>query len=166
MTAPRRRTDALAIDPTPRFRRSSTPFARGPRSRSCPPNTGRSTRRPQITRGELAALIGVRLAPLLQPDRRVDAEPITDVRGDWAASWILAVARAGVMEPFANHAFQPRTVVRRIDLAQAVERLLSRIAPLKPAAAKAWESTRWPFPDLAPSHLAYPAASWPSRPVS
>lgn len=114
---------------------------------------------PQITRGELAALIGVRLPALLQPNRRVDAEPITDVRGDWAASWILTVARAGVMEPFANHAFEPHTEVRRIDLAQAVERLLARIAPLKPAAAKAWESTRWPFPDLAPSHLAYPAAS-------
>ena len=114
---------------------------------------------PQVTRGDLAALIGVRLAALLQPDRRVDAEPITDVRGDWAASWILTVARAGIMEPFANHAFQPRTVVRRIDLAQAVERLLTRIAPLAPAAAKAWESTRWPFPDLAPGHLAYAAAS-------
>ena len=114
---------------------------------------------PQVTRGDLAALIGVRLAALLQPDRRVDAEPITDVRGDWAAPWILTVARAGVMEPFANHAFQPRTVVRRIDLAQAVERLLARIAPLAPAAAKAWQSTRWPFPDLAPGHLAYAAAS-------
>ena len=57
---------------------------------------------PQVTRGELAALIGVRLAPLLQPDGRVDAEPITDVRGDWAASWILIVTRAGIMEPFAN----------------------------------------------------------------
>ena len=114
---------------------------------------------PETTRGELAALIGVRLASLLESDRQVDAEPITDVRGDWAASWILAVARAGVMEPFANHAFQPRTVVHRIDLAQAVERLLARIAPRKPAAAKAWESTRWPFPDLAASHLAYLAAS-------
>jgi tetratricopeptide (TPR) repeat protein len=114
---------------------------------------------PQITRGELAALIGVRLPALLQPDRRVDAEPITDLRGEWAASWILTVARAGVMEPFANHAFQPRTVVRRVDLAEAVDRLLALVAPLKPAAAKAWASTRWPFPDLAPSHLAYPAAS-------
>ena len=114
---------------------------------------------PQITRGELAALIGVRLTALLQPDLRVDAEPITDVRESWAASWILTVARAGIMEPFANHAFQPGTEVRRVDLAQAVERLLTRIAPLKPAAAKAWETAQWPFTDLAPSHLAYAAAS-------
>jgi len=63
------------------------------------------------------------------------------------------------MEPFANHAFQPRTAIRRTDLAQAIERLLVRIAALKPAAAKAWESARRPFPDLAPSHLAYLAAS-------
>jgi tetratricopeptide (TPR) repeat protein len=114
---------------------------------------------PQITRGELAALIGVRLGPLLQPDQRADAEPITDARTDWAATWILAVARAGVMEPFANHAFQPRTVVRRTDLAQAVERLLTRTAALAPARAKAWETARVQFADLAPGHLAYPAAS-------
>jgi tetratricopeptide (TPR) repeat protein len=114
---------------------------------------------PEITRGELAALIGVRLAPLLQPDGRVEAEPITDARTDWAATWILAVARAGVMEPFANHAFQPRTPVRRIDLAQAVERLLARVAASTPGPGRAWQSARVPFADLAPSHLAYPAAS-------
>ena len=114
---------------------------------------------PQVTRGELAALIGVRLAPLLEPDRRVEAEPITDARTDWAATWILAVAHAGVIEPFANHAFQPQTVVRRIDLAQAVERLLMRIAASRPGLATSWESARVEFADLAPGHLAFPAAS-------
>lgn len=135
----------------------------------------------QITRADLAALIGIRLAPLLQSRRR-DAVLITDVRTNWASPWIMAVARAGVMEPFANHTFQPRTVVRRSDLAQAVARLLSRIATATPAQAKAWESARGKFGDLAPGHLAYPAASaavasgvmkngsdnafQPSRPVS
>jgi tetratricopeptide (TPR) repeat protein len=112
-----------------------------------------------VTRGELAALIGVRLAPLLEPDRRADAEPITDARSDWAATWILTVTRAGVMEPFANHAFQPGAIVRRIDLAQAVERLLARIGAQDPARAKAWQAARQNFTDLAASHLAYPAAS-------
>jgi tetratricopeptide (TPR) repeat protein len=114
---------------------------------------------PQITRADLAALIGIRLNGLLSTPGRSDAALITDVRNHWAAAWIMAVARAGVIEPFANHAFQPRAVVRRTDLAQAVARLLARVAAQNPARAKAWDSARLKFSDLSPSHLAYPAAS-------
>jgi len=113
---------------------------------------------PQITRADLAALIGIRLRALL-PAARSNAVVITDVRGNWAATWIMAVARAGVMEPFANHAFQPRTVVRRTDLAQAVARLLPRAAAQRPDKIKTWETARLRFSDLSSSHLAYPAAS-------
>jgi tetratricopeptide (TPR) repeat protein len=113
---------------------------------------------PQITRADLAALIGVRLGALLT-GRRADAALITDVRNNWAATWIMAVARAGVMEPFANHAFQPRAPVRRVDLAQATARLLPAIAARNPAKVRGWESARLKFSDLAPGHLAYPAAS-------
>src|SRR5205807_3695280 len=94
---------------------------------------------PQITRGDLAALIAVRLAPLVQAARRRDAVLLTDVRGHWASSWILAVARSGVMEPFANHAFQPTAIVHRVDLAQAASRLLARLAAAAPARATTWE---------------------------
>ena len=137
---------------------------------------------PQITRADLAALIGIRLAPLLAGPRSRDAALITDVRNNWAATWIVAVARAGIMEPYANHAFQPRTVVRRTDLAQAVARLLAKIAAQRPGQRAPWESARLKFNDLAAGHLAYPAASvavaagvmktaagdafQPSRPVS
>ena len=113
----------------------------------------------QITRADLAALIGIRLGGILSNARRTDAALITDVRNHWAAAWIMSVARAGVMEPFANHAFQPRTVVRRIDLAQAAARLLARIGAQNPMRTKAWEASRLKFGDLSPSHLAYPAAS-------
>jgi len=114
---------------------------------------------PQLTRADLAALIGIRLAPLLQGGRRGDAALITDVRNNWAATWIVAVAGAGIMEPFANHAFQPRTSVRRVDLAQAVARLLARVEAQNPGRTRAWESVRLKFTDLSPSHIAYPAAS-------
>jgi len=91
---------------------------------------------PQITRGDLAALIGIRLGALLPAaSRSGDAALITDVRNHWASTWILAVARAGVMDPFANHAFQPRAVVRRTDLALAAGRLLLRVPRGRPAAA-------------------------------
>lgn len=113
----------------------------------------------QVTRADLAALIGIRLGALLQPNGRSDAGLVTDVRNNWAQTWIMTVTRAGVMEPYANHAFQPRTLVRRSDLAQAVARLLARVAAQRPAAGRSWESARLRFADLAPSHLAYPAAS-------
>lgn len=114
---------------------------------------------PQATRADLAALIGIRLGSLLQPGRTRNPAVVTDVRNNWAAPWIMAVARAGVMEPYANHTFQPRAVVRRSDLAQAVTHLLTRIAATNPSRARAWQSARLKFADLSPGHLAYPAAS-------
>jgi S-layer homology domain len=84
---------------------------------------------------------------------------MTDIRGHWAESWILAVTRAGVLDPFANHTFQPRTIVRRVDFAQATTRLLAKVAVVAPAQAKAWANARGRFTDIAAGHLAYPAAS-------
>ena len=114
---------------------------------------------PQITRGDLAALIGVRLAPLVQAARRSEAVVVTDARNHWAATWIMAVVRAGVIDPYDNHTFQPNGIVRRSDLALAMSRLLSRASAGRPAQARAWESARLKFSDLQPGHLAYPAAS-------
>ncbi len=71
-----------------------------------------------LTRGDLAAIIGVRLAPLLQSMRQRNVSVMTDVRRHWAESWILAVTRAGVLDPYENHTFQPGTVVRRVDFAR------------------------------------------------
>ena len=112
-----------------------------------------------LTRGDLAAIIGVRLAPLLQSMRQRNVSVMTDVRRHWAESWILAVTRAGVLDPYENHTFQPGTVVRRVDFAQAVLRLLNQIAVAAPAQAKRWANARGRFPDITARHLAYPAAS-------
>jgi tetratricopeptide (TPR) repeat protein len=112
---------------------------------------------PQVTRADLAALIGVRLAPAVEGAGGRDAVVITDVRTSWAEPWIMAVANAGIMEPYDNHTFQPGAVVRRVDLAEAVSRLLERIA--SPARVRAWQNAGVQFPDLSTGHLAYPAAS-------
>ena len=113
----------------------------------------------QLTRGDLAAIIGIRLPALVQAARKKDAVVVTDVRTHWAATWILAVARAGIIDPFDNHTFQPRGVVRRTDLAVAMSRLLARMAVDDPIRGRTWQAARMRFTDLAPSHLAYPAAS-------
>jgi tetratricopeptide (TPR) repeat protein len=114
---------------------------------------------PTITRGQLAALIGVRLDDLLRRARGANAVVITDTRGNWAAPWILAVTRAGVMDVFPNHTFQPATFVRRGDLAQAVSRVLTLIGAEKPRLASRWREPRPTFSDIGPNHLSYAAAA-------
>jgi tetratricopeptide (TPR) repeat protein len=111
----------------------------------------------QITRGELAALIGVRLEMLLRdaPQRQV---VVTDIRGNWAAPWITTVARAGIMDPFPNHTFQPRARVRRADLAAAVSRVIALIGA-RSSAVQALGSQKPAIADLPQTHLSYPAAA-------
>jgi tetratricopeptide (TPR) repeat protein len=112
---------------------------------------------PQVTRGDLAALIGVRLEDLLAsaPAREV---VVTDIAQHWAASWIAAVARAGVIEPFANHTFQPGSPVTRADLANAVSRTVTLAAASRPE-LRPFLTARPNFADMPTAHLSYPAAS-------
>jgi tetratricopeptide (TPR) repeat protein len=115
------------------------------------------TAAPEVTRADLAALIGVGLDGILQAGTDKLAVVITDVRANWAEPWIMAVARAGVLEPFANHTFQPAAVIRRQELAQAVSRLLARIS--LPPDRRSWQNAKVTFPDLSASHLSFPDAS-------
>lgn len=113
----------------------------------------------QVTRGDLAALIGVRLANLVDAAPVRDIGVITDIRGQWAERWIAPVARTGIIEALPNHAFQPRGIVRRVDLAQAVAHLVNLLAATQPARVARWADARGRFTDLTSSHLAYPAVS-------
>jgi len=112
-----------------------------------------------LTRAQLAALLGVHLEDLLRRARGTNAVVTTDTRANWAAPWIMAVTRAGVMDAFPNHTFLPNAVVRRGDLAAAVSRVLSLIGTEKPKLAARWRDPRPKFSDLAPAHLSYPAAA-------
>ncbi len=123
---------------------------------------------PRLTRGDLAALLAVRFAPLLDAQASRETVLITDTRGHWAASWILAVVRAGLLDVNANHTFQPRNAVRRLDLALAISRLLNLAAAVHPGLAARWRpagpppARRAPGPaiaDVPASHLGYPAAA-------
>lgn len=113
----------------------------------------------QVTRGDLAALVGVRLAAWLKAGPERNGVVVTDARNHWAASWIMAVVRAGVMDPYPNHAFVPRGIVRRLDLAQVAGRILGLIAARRPALARQWQAARPRIADLPAGHLGYPAAA-------
>jgi tetratricopeptide (TPR) repeat protein len=114
---------------------------------------------PAITRAQLAALLGVRLEALIQQARRRTTPVMTDTRGSWAAPWITAVVRAGVMDAYPNHTFQPAAIVRRSDLALAVSRVLALVGADRPDAMDAWQNGRPRFLDLPPAHLGYPSAA-------
>ena len=97
-----------------RSRRGSRRCARASALARLPAEYRAIDQAPQITRAR-SGRAHRRPARAAAAGRPRGATPalITDVRNNWAATWIMAVARAGVMEPFANHTFQPRTVVRR-----------------------------------------------------
>jgi hypothetical protein len=112
-----------------------------------------------VTRGDVAALIGVRLGELVASAGPRAPAVITDTRGHWAAAWILAVARARIMEVYPNHTFQPASQVRRGDFAETLARAIELIALRDPGAARAWREAQPRFVDLAPGHPSYPAAA-------
>src|SRR6266850_642421 len=111
----------------------------------------------RITRGDLAALIGIRLEDAL---RAAPATPVvtTDTAGHWAALWIAQVVATGVIPAFDNHTFQPETALRRVDLAEAASALLRLMARTRPA-LQARLAARPTVSDMSPSHLNYPAVA-------
>jgi tetratricopeptide (TPR) repeat protein len=114
--------------------------------------------RAQVTRADIAALIGVRLDALLaraQPRQAI----ITDIRGHWAQLWINPVVRSGAMDTLPNYEFEPSRQVRRNELAMTVSRLLTLVAAAKPELAKKWQGARVVIGDVPSTHLSYPAAS-------
>lgn len=133
--------------------------AAGARAREAtlPPQFRAALTAPQITRGDLAAMVGVRLEDVL---RRAPASQVvvTDAQGSWAAAWIAQVASTGVIEPFANHTFQPQSSVRRGDLATVVSRLVALVAPADPA-LRARLAQRPAITDVAPGHVQYDAVA-------
>ncbi|HEY7189752.1 MAG TPA: tetratricopeptide repeat protein, partial [Vicinamibacterales bacterium] len=146
---------AAGIEPTPELSARIATTAKKAREARLPPEFTAALTTPQLARGDLAALIGVRLEDVIAgaPVRQV---VMTDIREHWAAEWIGSVVRAGVMDPFENHTFQPRTRVRRGDLAVTVSRLLSLIAARDPE-AKARLAKRPVIADMTPRHVQYNA---------
>jgi tetratricopeptide (TPR) repeat protein len=110
-----------------------------------------------ITRGELAALLGIRLEPLLRAGA-TRQEVVTDARNHWAAPWISLVLNAAVMDAFENHTFQPQTRIRRADLARAVSHALTLIARSRPDLQQKMNE-RPRVADMSTTHLDYPAVA-------
>lgn len=149
--------NAHTADPASGYDRKADAAAARTREARLPAEYRALSSAPQITRGDLAAIIGIRLEDLLR-DAPSNAVVTTDTAGDWAAPWIAQVAANGVIPPFDNHTFQPRSSLRRVDLAEAVNTLLRILARTRPA-LQAQLAARPTIADMSPSHLNYPAAA-------
>ena len=122
-----------------------------------PPEVGEIPSTSEVTRGDLAVLIGVRLPDLLADaaGRRVI---ITDTRDHWGSQWIQSVADAGLMDVRAASRFEPAGSVRRSDLADVVAAVMDLIeeatasGPLAPPG-----SLR--FTDMQANHLSFASAT-------
>lgn len=148
---------AVDLDPTPELEARLATVAKSAREAQLPPEFKAALTAPQITRGDLAAIIAVRLEAIVNtaPARQV---VVTDMRNHWAAPWIARVAGAGIMPPFENHTFQPNAVVRRGDLAVAVNRLLTVLAS-SDAGLRARIAQRPAIADMNRRHVQYTAAA-------
>jgi tetratricopeptide (TPR) repeat protein len=147
--------NAHDVDPFSGYDRKADAAAARAREAGLPAEYRSLPSAPQISRGDLAALIGIRFEDILRQAPRT-AGVITDTAGHWAALWIAEVAAAAVMPAFDNHTFQPRAQVRRVDLAEAANALLRIVARTRPA-VQARIAARPTIPDVSPSHLNYPA---------
>jgi hypothetical protein len=114
---------------------------------------------PQVTRADLAALLGVNLEAWLGQLPQVAQGLMTDIRDNWAERWILTVTRAGLMEVYQNHTFQPDTLIDRATLARVVSRALNMVAEKNEALAQRWRQAQPTFNDLPATHVSYPAAA-------
>jgi tetratricopeptide (TPR) repeat protein len=101
-----------------------------------------------ITREQLAILIVRYFAQVTE--LRQNPQIVTDTQDSPARSEIQTVAGLGLIEPFANHTFEPATLVTRGDLAVTLARLI-RLLSLSPSSAPPV-----PAPDLAPANAQYP----------
>ena len=142
---------AYALEPSDALKQRLDRLRERAQTSALPPEYAAIPSRPQATRGDVAALIGVRLRLALTAAKSLPSAVATDVRGHWASRWIVEVIRAGVMDVFPNHTFQPDGVVRRSDLAQAVSRVLA-LSGATPGRA---DRSRVKMADVGAGHLRY-----------
>jgi hypothetical protein len=113
----------------------------------------------QVTRGQLAALIALRLSAVLDRAPKRPPSVATDIRTHWAAESIVRVTQAGVMDVSANHTFQPDANISRGELAIVSARLIPLVLADRSADLAPLKAARPPLGDVAESHALYRSAA-------
>lgn len=108
-----------------------------------------------VTREDLAALIAVKFKTAFraEPDK---TSIIIDVATSWAQNFIIRVASFGVMKVYENHTFQPRRIINRAELAEALSGLLDFLASGGAALPPVIDPKRVKISDINPDSYYYP----------
>lgn len=147
---------ADAVDPSDENAERIDRVGESIRLATLPDNFHAIPQKPEVTRGELAALLGVRLVDLFAVSAGQSAI-ITDTREYWSGEWIQAVVDAGVMSVDAAYRFDPARPVRRSELADVVDVALDLIAAHR---GREVDTVALVSPrDMRPSHLSYDAVT-------
>ena len=152
-------TKASTLDPRPEFRTRIADLRDRADMAALPAEFRALPTAETVTRGQMAAYIGLKLEDLLEHAPRRVSAVVTDIRNHWAAPWIVPVTQTGVMDVFPNHTFQPGATARRADLAHAVSELVKLLADVRPAEVKTWRAARPKFADVSTSNLFYAPAA-------
>jgi tetratricopeptide (TPR) repeat protein len=147
---------AAAIDARAEWAERAVALRTRAKMAALPPEFAGIATAEQVTRGQLAAFIGIRLESLVGRAPAQVTDVATDVRRHWAAEWILRVTRAGIMPVYPNHTFQPGATVTRADLAAAVAQLVRLAGAGQPDLAR-WHAARPRLLDVPPSNVTYRA---------
>jgi tetratricopeptide (TPR) repeat protein len=150
---------AVALDDRPEWRKLAGELSEKADMAALPREFGNLAGATTITRAHVATYVGIRLGTLIEAAPRRAVAVATDVGRHWASPWILSVTRAGVMNVFENHTFQPGTAVRRGDLAQVMAQLIALAVPARSTELAGWRAARPRFPDLPPSNVFYQPAA-------
>jgi len=151
-------TRAVQLDPRPEWSDRATALNSRAAFNELPAEYRAIPSSQSLTRGQVAALLGMRLEAAIERAPRRVTVVLTDVRSHWAAPWILPVTRAGLMDPMPNHTFAPGAVVRRADLAQIVWRAIEALGA-RPADVTRWRAARSSLADVPRTHLASAATA-------
>jgi len=122
-----------------------------------PSQFGEISEKASVTRGDLAALIGVRFADFI-PQTGVRPIIITDSRQHWGSEWIQTVVAAGIMDVDAAYRFDPSRLVRRGELAEVLVDTLDLLE--EDSLGLSVSASRGPlnFSDMSNAHLNYLSA--------
>ena len=107
---------------------------------------------PVVSREDLAALLGVKFKDVLETP--VAKPPIiVDIATSWASKFIIRAASLGILDVYANHAFEPKKVVTRAEMAEILLRLIDYLKGRGIKVIQSFPPEKIQVSDVPPEHV-------------